>query len=148
MKEAISLNKTIVPWIARTGKMIESFLNAAFQEQSLDLTTKQWVLLKVLVDNDGDIQNNLAKMTNRNKGSITRLIATMEDKNLVARIPDPEDQRLNRIYVTKNGHQIFKDSNPIIIESFNQLQEGIGQDEVELLIEILKKVQNNIGGNY
>lgn len=147
MEDVIALNKTVIPWIARTGKLVELFLTNKFHDESIDLTMKQWVLLKILLENDGDMQNNIAKLTKRNKGSITRIIATLEDKNLVARMPDPNDQRINRVFVTKHGHKTFKATTPLILDAYKKLQHNLSPEEINTLINILKKVLQNIGGS-
>ena len=45
---------------------------------------------------DGPLpQHDLAFLTDRDKTSLTRLLSTMEKKNLVARITSSEDKRVN-----------------------------------------------------
>ena len=66
-----------------------------FHAAGIELTKVQWLLLKRLERSDGLPQHNLAFLTNRNTASLTRLITTMEKKNLVARIPSRDDHRIN-----------------------------------------------------
>ena len=78
------------------------------KENGIELTKVQLILLKKLNEMDGQPQNNLAFLTNRDKASLARLITTMEKKNLVARIPSKSDHRINNIYITKHGLCILK----------------------------------------
>lgn len=138
------IEQSIMPWIGKTGKWMGCFIADKFKEHHLNLTIEQWVVLKVLHENDGLMQNDLAYITSRNKTSLTRLVHTMEKHNLVARLPDSIDKRINRIFLTKNGRKVFESTFSIMDEVKQQLQQGISEEEVESLIRILKKVQNNI----
>lgn len=120
------------------------FIAEKFKKYNLNLTIEQWLLLKFLYYEDGLMQNDLAEITNRNKTSLTRLIHTMEKHHLVARIPDTMDKRVNRIFLTKNGKKIFESTFPIMEEVKKDLEAGLTDKEIKALINILKKVQDNI----
>ncbi len=85
------IEKTILPWMGKTSKMMGIYFKEKLKQHHIDLTREQWILLKKLNDGDGQAQNDLAIITERNKASLTRLINTMERKNYVARIPDTKD---------------------------------------------------------
>ncbi len=136
-----------MPWIGKTGKMMGNYVMEKFKMHNLNLTIEQWVTLKMLYEEDGRIQNDLALITNRNKTTLTRLINNMEKHNLVARISDKKDKRINRIFITKNGIRVFKNTMPIMEKCMRELQAGLSEGEVHTLIEILRKVQNNINHN-
>ena len=88
-------NKTIAPWIGKTSKMMNMYFSDVFQRNNIQITKQQWILLKILFENnEGIIQNNLAFITDRNKASLTRLINGMEKNNLVARIQSKDDSAL------------------------------------------------------
>ncbi len=138
------LEKSIMPWIGKTGKWIGLYIMDKFKEHDLNLTIEQWIVLKVLHEQDGLIQNELADITNRNKTSLTRLIQTMEKYHLIAKYPDKKDKRINRIFLTKKGSEVFKSAFPIMDEIKGALQKGLTKAEVQTMIHLLKKVQKNI----
>lgn len=140
----IDIDKTLMPWIGRSMKVIDYFIMDKFSENGIGLTKVQWLLLKILYEMNGESQHNLAFLTNRDKASLTRLLTTMEKKNLVARIPSETDQRVNRIYITTNGEKILKKAQPVIDEIIGEMQEGITEDERMCTIKVLKKLLNNI----
>ena len=144
LKFFTEIDDSILPWIGRTGKLMSIFICDQFKKYNLNLTIEQWIMLKYLYHQDGLMQNDLAEITNRNKTSLTRLIHTMEKHNLVARIPDTVDKRINRIFLTKNGQKIFEATIPIMEEVKQELQNGLNEKEIKILIKILKKVQGNI----
>ncbi|CAL2092592.1 HTH marR-type domain-containing protein [Tenacibaculum sp. 190524A05c] len=140
----MDLEKTLAPWLGKTMKMIDNHIQDLFYEQNISLTKTQWILLKKLHEKDGVAQQELAFLTGRDKTSLTRLVNTMEKKNLVARIPSKSDKRINHIFLTKNGESLFKESLPIIEKFITALQENISEEEINLTIAVIKKVQENL----
>ncbi len=138
------LESSILPLVCRTGKWMSFFVAERFKKYNSKLTIEQWVLLKYLHLEDGLKQNDLADITNRNKTSLTRLIHTMEKYHLVVRVPDKTDKRVNRIFLTKKGREVFASTLPIIKEVKRDLESGLSEKEISSLIKILNKVKGNI----
>jgi len=140
----INIERTMLPWMGKAMKAIDYFLADKLKDNGIELTKVQLILLKKLKEMDGQPQNNLAFLTNRDKASLARLITTMEKKNLVARIPSKSDHRINHIYITKHGLDIFKKAVPIMIEAIEQIQKDIPEKDIEVVIETMKKIGINI----
>ena len=140
----LDFEKSVAPWIGKTAKMMSIFLKEAFAKHAIDLTKEQFILLKVLNDRDGVIQKDLAFITERNNGSLARLINTMEKKNFVARIPDTEDKRINRVHLTAHGQKIFVKIQPIVHNCMQQAQQGLTKKEIKTTISVLEKIQKNL----
>jgi DNA-binding MarR family transcriptional regulator len=109
----LEFEKTMMPWIGRSMKVIDYFIMDRFAQNGIELTKVQWLLLKRLKELNGEIQHNLAFLTNRDKASLTRLLTTMEKKNLVARIPSDTDHRANKIFITAKWRENFEESEPV-----------------------------------
>jgi len=140
----IDIEETMLPWIGKSMKIIDYFIVDRFTEKGIGLTKVQWLLLKILNGKNGTSQHDLAFLTNRDKTSLTRLITTMENKNLVARIPSKTDNRKNHIYITRYGENILQQTMPIVGEMIEEMQNGISKEEQMLTIRVLKKLMNNI----
>jgi DNA-binding MarR family transcriptional regulator len=139
-----NIENSILPWMGKTMKEIDYFLADKMKENGIELTKVQLIMLKKLNDVDGQPQNNLAFLTNRNKASLARLLTTMEKKNLVARIPSKSDHRVNNIFITKHGQDILKKAGPVMIKCIVQLQNGIPQENLSIVIKTMKKIRENI----
>jgi len=138
-------NKTLAPWIGQTSKLMTLYITDVFKKHRVNLTKEQWIVLKILhEDQDGIIQNELAYVTGRNKGSLTRLINVMEKNHLVVRIPSEEDSRKNLVYITNEGKKTFAKMKPIMLENIRILQSGISESEIKQFIAIMTKIQNNL----
>jgi DNA-binding MarR family transcriptional regulator len=62
--------------------------------------------LKVLADNDGISQRDLAETLHLSRPSVTTMLHAMEDEGAILRRPDEHDRRLTRVYLTDRGRNI------------------------------------------
>lgn len=144
MHKTFDLENSLLPYIGKTAKFMDFYFMDAFLENGFNLSKEQWLMLKVLHLEDGQIQNDLAFITNRSKTSLTRLITTMEKKGLVYRLNSKVDKRINHIYLSDTGKSYFAKSEPIIKKIKKELQENISKKDIEKTIEVLKQIQANI----
>ena len=138
------IEKTISSWLGKTGKMVHIFVADKLKQHGLHMSMEQAIILKILYTEDGLPQNDMAIVTNRHKATLTRVLDTMEKNHLVVRIPDNEDKRVKRVYLTKHGRQRLEDMKPVMMEASKEIQKGLTKTEIKTLISILKKVQDNI----
>lgn len=143
----LKLGDQLIPWLGRTAKMLDHYQNKELQSNGFDLTKEQFVALKILSECNGTSQNKLACITNRDKTSMTRLVNTLEKKNFIARIPSKEDKRINQLFITKAGDKILNNVAPYVVENVNFLQKGVSKEEIELVIDVLTRIQTNIGNH-
>ena len=137
------LKQLLIPHIGKTAKLMSFCIGDQFIENNIKLTKEQWLLLKKLHERNGQVQNDLAFITDRSKTSLTRLIGTMEKKGLVYRVGCEEDRRVNRVYYTEKGKAIFAQAEPVFLEVVEQLTENLSEEQVELTIEALKQIIKN-----
>ena len=100
-----NIDDTIMPWLGKTGKMVYVFMADQLKQHGLNMSMEQAIILKILHEEDGQPQNDMAIVTNRHKATLTRVLDTMEKNHLVVRIADKEDKRVKRVYITKHGRQ-------------------------------------------
>lgn len=143
-KTVLDPDKTLLPWLGRTMKGIDLFIADFFHARGVALTKVQMIMLRVLEKNDGQPQQNLAFITNRDKASLTRLVNTMENKKLVTRVQSKEDKRINHIHITDHGRKSLEKALPVIGEAIKTIQKDISMEEIELTKRVLKKISNNI----
>ena len=124
--------------------MVGYHLQEAFHEHGLDLTKEQMVVLKKLYEQDGRNQNELAFLTYRDKSSLARLLSKMERKGYILRRQDGEDKRVNNVFLTTQGRDIFEKTRPVIQKVMNRMEHSVSETEKKQIIAILKKVQHNL----
>lgn len=144
MKTLKDIDASILPWLGRASKGIDYFIADCFQARGIKLTKVQMILLKRLVDNDGQPQHNLASITNRDKTSLARLLSTMEKKGMVRREMCEQDRRINHVFITPIGINVLNEAVPIIHEIIETIQKEISESELKTTIKVLKKLAKNI----
>ena len=129
------LDSSLAPWIGKTSKIVDYYLQDALQQHGFILTKEQFVVLKKLSAKDGLNQNELASLLYRDKSTMARLLAKMEEKGLVRREQSNKDKRINKIYITEKGKLTFEKTLPVVSRMINVLEHNITQTEKELIIE-------------
>lgn len=142
-KDVIDFENSIGAWLGRTVKMTDYFLQEAFQSRNIDVNKEQMIVLKKLHDRDGINQNELASLTYRDKSSMARLLSKMESKNYVIRRQCATDKRSNKVFLTVQGRDVFKELIPVVKNVSLIIENGIGYLEKQMLIKTMKKVQLN-----
>jgi len=135
---------SIIPWIGKTAKHIDYFIGDTMRSHGINLSKEQFIVLKYLHEEDGRKQNELAFITNRSKTALTRLIHTMEKKGLVSRKVCKEDLRINHVYLTQKGKEIWAKSRPHFLEIIEELQTDISSKDLDVAIKVLEQIQTNI----
>lgn len=143
-EEEIDFENYIAPWLGKTVKIVDYFLHEELKKNNLDLTKEQMIVLKKLHENDGLNQNELAFLTLRNKSSLTRLLVKMEKKSYIERVQCKSDKRINKVFLTKIGKELFQKAKPTIKHIITSVEKDISTKEKKQLIKILKKVQINL----
>lgn len=132
-----------------TGKAstaIARRLQKKFNASGLNLTIEQWSVLYHLWKADGKSQQELCNATFRDKPSITRLVDNLEKLNLVKRVPDESDRRINKIYVTKEAKKLQEQTMQLAEETLNEALEGVPAEQINLCKEVLQQVYDNLNG--
>ena len=144
MKKPLQDSISLLPWIGKTAKFIDYYIADYMRDRGIDLSKEQFIVLKYLNDKDGLIQNDLAFITNRSKTALTRLIQTMEKKNLVFRKPSHMDLRVNHVYLTKHGQKTWEEAYPHFRKIDKELQKGISESALQTVRETMEKIQTNL----
>ncbi|MDG1040325.1 MAG: MarR family transcriptional regulator [Polaribacter sp.] len=139
----IDFENSVGPWIGRTMKVIDYYLHEEIKLKKLDVTKEQIIILKNLFLNDGIHQNELAFLTSRDKSSLTRLLVKMEKKGYIKRKKSKEDKRINMVFITNVGKEMFAKTRPVIQKTIDTIEKNISKKEKETMILLLKKIQTN-----
>ena len=130
-----------------TGKAstaIARRLQKKFNGELLNLTIEQWSVLYHLWKEDGKSQQDLCNATFRDKPSITRLVDNLEKLDLVKRVPDSKDRRINKVFITKNALKLQEQTMALAEQTLNEALEGVPTEHIEICKAVLQKVYDNL----
>lgn len=123
--------------ILYTANWITSFQNEFFKP--FGISPQQFNILKILNGANGPLKVQVIKerMIERSPNA-TRLMDKLCDKQLIERIPCPDDRRVVHIIITDKGKELIKS----ISNNFNdELVKNISQQEAQQLSDLLDKMR-------
>ena len=130
--------------IGETGKALAMKLEKNVTEAGFDLSAPQVILLAHIEEAEGINQQTLTNHLARDKTAITRCIDSLEEKNLVVRVPDKTDRRQNMIYLTQKGKEAVPELIKMAQKTDAEAIQGIPPQEVDTIKEVLRKIQKNL----
>ena len=110
----------------------------------MDISQDQWIVIGPIWKQKGISQKEIAEYCGKDKTSVTKIIDTLEKKNLLVRYSDQIDQRIKRVVLSNKGKDLMKNVMPVIEQHRNDLLEGIKSREIETFKVVLKKIFNNL----
>lgn len=141
MKNKEALNTLVY----RVNKRLKQGL--ADMLRTFNITTDQWIILrKVYLDSGHYNQRALAQECYKEYAAITRMIDIMEKKNLLERRNSKEDRREYILYITDKGKELYEATLPTVERSYDQLNSYLTDDEIEIVVKILSKLDNGLAG--
>ena len=142
MKE--KLPQVILFLIDQTARISKQYSQRELDTRNLGITVDQWVLLKVVEENEGASQKELAVKSVRDPASITRTLDLLQKKGLVVRRPIPGNRRQYSILLTKEGQGFIQQNMEMIVRHRAKSLEGFSEEEIRLFQSFLLKVQENM----
>ena len=110
----------------------------------LDISQDQWMVLGPIWKNEGISQKYISEYCGKDKTSVTKIIDTLEKKNIVVRVPDQLDNRVKRVVLSNKGKELFLNVMPVIEQTRDELRSGISDKEIESLKTVLTKLYRNL----
>ncbi|WP_428562533.1 MAG: MarR family winged helix-turn-helix transcriptional regulator [Solidesulfovibrio sp. DCME] len=130
--------------LVRTALKLRLLGNVILQEAGEDITVDQWGILNLLWEADGQTPVELARRADKDKPNVTRLLKILEDKQLVARRPDPKDRRSHHIVLTEAGAALKDRLLGLGITCYERACQGLSKQEIETLKSLLNRLYANV----
>ena len=119
--EPENLQQNIIFLIGAARDIIYKKVTEIFRRTNTKVTIEQFTILTILFYENGLSQQEIANRVNRDKTTITRILNNMEKNDLVVRIPDKSDKRINYIHSTHKGkahqHELASATGGIYMEA-------------------------------
>ncbi len=111
----------------------------------LGLSAQQGQMLRYIhmFQEQGIIQNDLAKRFDRTNASITSMLQGLEKKGYVKRIVPEGNERKKMVYVTEKAEALMSEFDQIFFDTEQQITAGMTDEETQTLRRLLEKVRDN-----
>lgn len=138
-------------WVIRLGFLVHdvarlrrTVIDETFKP--LSVTRSQAWLMAYLSKADGLTQSALAEQMDLGKVALGGLIDRLEKNEMIERRADPDDRRMNMIYITTKGKRVVKAMRKLTIEANKGILKGISDEEVRLAAIMMGKMKKNLTG--
>lgn len=105
------------------------------------LRIPEWRLVAVIAESDGVTQQALVSATRMDKVSVSRAAIALADRGLIARKPNPADQRSHLLSLTEAGRALYENVAPKALELEARLFAGFSADELAQFQAVLDRIE-------
>lgn len=137
--------KYIMHFLSKTKKKMTKFIESQLMEEGIeDLVPAYGNILTVLYNNNGKLMmKDIATIVGKDKSTITALIKSLMALGYVKKIKSKKDKRITYIELTKKSYTIQYKFDRISNELNQKAYEGFSEEEKEIFLRLLKKMNNN-----
>lgn len=106
----------------------------------VDLTVPEWRVLATLGSRGEMSLAGLTRVLAVDKGWISRVVVRLEARGLVSRTPDPEDERLFVLALTRAGAELHLKGSAVSVLRQKKLESALSGQELASLYTALEKL--------
>jgi DNA-binding MarR family transcriptional regulator len=117
----------------------------AVYQRNFGINITEWRIMTQLALEPGIPASRICQVIGFNKGPISRTLAVMQKRGLVTIRTDPNDARTHSISLTAKGRSIHDKVIVVALEREKRLLSCLKADEREVLIDLLRRLHNNLG---
>lgn len=129
--------------IERTARRMKQAIQKILAEHDTGITADQWIILNLLSEHAPLSQFELAEKSFKDAPTITRMLDLMIKKELVERLPDPEDRRRFQVILTETGRKKHRHTLPLVREIRSIGYENLSEKDLNLLMRIMDTIYTN-----
>lgn len=112
--------------------------------ETIGLYRGQPPLLRILTEQEGLAQRELADLLGVKPATISKMLERMERAGFLERRPDPKDQRVSRVYLTAQGRAVQDQVRGLLSTIAQETFAGLTPEERALLHGFLARVRQNL----
>jgi MarR family transcriptional regulator for hemolysin len=114
------------------------------QGRVLGISRAQWTVLVRLERTEGLKQSELAEILDLQPISLTRLLDRLDENGLIERRADPNDRRVNRLYLKPAARPLLDQLATLSESLMGTVLEGIEPESMERMLRDLGRIKDNL----
>ncbi len=131
--------------IVATGRAIKTHNLKVFDDKGFEITPEQYVVLNTLNEDGPLYQKELGEKLYKDKANITRLVSILEEKGLVEKNSQVENEKqVNKVKITDTGVSVRDKIAPVIDSARRKYVQDISEDELYTCVKVLEKIRENL----
>jgi DNA-binding MarR family transcriptional regulator len=140
----LDLDRYFPAFVTFIANKLSNSATAVYQ-RNFGINVTEWRIMTQLALEPGIPASRISQVIGFNKGPISRTLAVMQKRGLVTIRTDPNDARTHSISLTAKGRGIHDKVIVVALEREKRLLSCLKADEREMLIELLRRLHNNLG---
>ena len=138
------LIKEIAVYVNILNSRIKKCFFDKLQENGINITPEQYLVLDILWEKQSLSQQNIADIIQKDKNSVTKIIDSLEKKQLVRRVMDQKDRRINKIELTDEAIALEKITTEVAINFMNDTIKGIDNKDLDSFVNVMRQIKDNL----
>jgi DNA-binding MarR family transcriptional regulator len=135
--------QTIFYNIEESIKSYRQFAQKNITNEGFDITIDQGLILNIIEENPDISQKKISEMVFKDHASVTRIIELLVKRNFLQRNFNALDRRRFSLSLTEQGKNTLEQIETIVNFNRKSALEGISDQEIETLKNILNKITAN-----
>lgn len=117
----------------------------AFYQRQFGVNVTEWRIMSLLAIEPGIPASRICHVIGFDKGPVSRTLTGLEKRGLVSIRTDPNDGRTHSISLTAKGRATHDKVIVAALERERRLLSCLNKDEREVLIDLLRRLHENLG---
>lgn len=115
-----------------------------FYQRNFGVNVTEWRIMSLLAIEPGIAAARICQVIGFDKGPVSRTLAVMQKRGLIAIRPDPKDGRTHSISLTAKGRATHDKVIVAALDRERRLLSCLDGREQEVLIELLRRLHDNL----
>lgn len=129
------------------GTLVRGLSSQTFSEKTFGITPEQYLILLLIVENDGVYQRQICEITLKDRANVARLIEILLNKGLIEKVTDSNGRRIYKIHATQKGKDLINKIAPLDRELRNFITRNISSEDLDITRRTLQKIKENVIDN-
>ena len=126
------------------GNLIRSLSSQTFSEKNFGITPEQYLILLLIIENEGVYQRQICEMTLKDRANVARIVEILLQKELIKKNIDSNGRRIYKIIATPKGKDLIEKIAPCDASLRKFITREISEEELNITKHTLEKIRANI----
>src|SRR5664279_170389 len=140
----LALERYVPAFITFIANKLSNSATALYQRR-FGVNVTEWRMMSLLAIEPGIPASRICHVIGYDKGPVSRTLATLQTRGLVAIRTDPNDGRSHSISLTAKGRATHDKVIVAALERERRLLSCLDKREQEVLIDLLRRIHENLG---
>ncbi len=122
----------------------ESQRNIQAAIRHLKITPSHWRVIFLLHDFGKLTISEISEQSLIEPSTLSRLLKSLEKRELIDRVQDDQDQRYTKIHLTEEGQKIYQNIIPVVSRQLEFTLQDLSEADKKSLLRILKTIKTTV----